>query len=154
MSGLPGNKTEVGSTSQPQKTKEKLSIPIKKVALLSLGLGSVEAVVDSVSQMTVCHPDVVPLALIAEAEASGECGSVLLRSAFGEGFTARTYHVPCRLLKNCDKTAYTPDVLLYCAITQQLTADKVLLSAEDYTTLEQSRGEVIVSPAVPPDKIW
>ena len=71
VSGLPGNKTEVGSTSQPQKTKETLSIPIKKVALLSLGLGSVEAVVDSGSEMTVCHPDVVPPELIAEAEASG-----------------------------------------------------------------------------------
>ena len=153
MSGLPGNKTEVGSTSQPQKTKETLSIPIKKVALLSLGLGCVEAVVDSGSEMTVCHPDVVPPELIAEAEASGEWGSVLLRSAFGEEFTAKTYHVPCRLLKNCDKTVCTPDVLLYCAITPQLTVDKVLLSAEDYTTLEQSRGGVIVPPAVPPGKL-
>ncbi len=101
-------------------------------------MSNVEAIIDSGSEMTVCHPDVLPLRLIEEALASGEVGTVLLRSAFGQEIAAKTLHIPCRLMKETDQTACTPEVLLFCAVSPELSVDKVLLSAEDYAALEQS----------------
>ena len=151
-SEAPGNKTEVSPTPETHRNEDTLTIPLQKVALVSLGRGSVEAIIDSGAEMTVCHPDVVPPELITQAEVNGEHGSVILRSAFGEELPARTYHIPCHLLRGPRNTVCTPAVLLYCAVTPQLRVDKMLLSAEDYATMEQAMGGVVIPPTVPPDK--
>ena len=149
----PGNKTEVGLILNPHQNEDTLTLPLKKVVQVSLGRGSVEAVVDSGAEMTVCHPDIIPPEVITEAEVNREHGSVVLRSAFGEELSARTYHLPCRLLRGPGNTACTPAVLLYCAVTPQLKVDKMLLSVEDYNTMKQTMGGIVVPSNVPPDKL-
>ena len=134
-----GNKTDVGPSPLKlnQNVNQTLTIPSKKLACLSFGVGSVEAVIDSGSEVTVCHPDVVPSQLITEADDSGECGRVQLRGAFREELVAKTYHIPCWLLEGSERVACTPEIQLYCAVTPKLLVDRVLLSAEDYATLER-----------------
>ena len=56
-------------------------------------------------------------------------------------------------MKETDQTACTPEVLLFCAVSPQLSVNKVLLSAEDYAALEQSTNCLIVLQTDPSDKI-
>lgn len=103
--------------------------------VINLGESNVSAVVDSGAQITTVHKDLVPIEYLNDGSSRGK---ITLQGAFGNPVTAELIILPCKLIQNVDSALMSTNIsttLISCAVTDQLSEVKVLLSLADYHDL-------------------
>ena len=113
-------------------------VPKDNSVLVDFGGGPTSCIIDSGSQITVCHPDCIPPHILSSALEHGEVGQVVLRGAFGDEIKSQTFLISCKMVSRNNTLYDTPSVLIYCAVSNRLCEDKVLLSLQDFQSLQQA----------------
>jgi len=96
----------------------------------------VPGLIDTGTQISVIHPGMLPRHLIQE---SNQRGTVKLKAAFGKAIISDVYLIPFKLIVDVSGRVCDQDLIetyLLCAVTDQLSENRVLLSLDDYNVLK------------------
>jgi len=120
-------------SSITDKSQVSQSVPTVELSCRGRPLSSL---VDSGTEISIAHPDMIPTHLIKE---SSQRGTVKLKAAFGSSIVSDTYLIPLKLKIDISGEICDPNMretYILCAITDQLSEERLLLSLDDYNVLK------------------